>query len=865
LRAGRLVLAAVVTAAAAIADTSSARAGEPSREIVIRALARFESPEIEGSIEIPSSSASARTLRVLLFANRFRSLVGVNELVRHELIAGRTFRPGGTEIVSAEEGGRALRWTTEDVAGLPPGSVASIDLGRDVASGDSARVTIRFRTRLPNLLDTFGATDDLLVADGGWYPLLLASDGACGAPLPTRVELAVPPGSALLANGKLHGGSDRAELTAAAGERVSIVVSRAALEAKTFRMDGHVTHLYSAPSHEITQRISAEATPAEALVGTLPAIFAESAESAERTIVRLPLHWYPSAAAPGMVLVSDRLFEVFPILRPLHQRELAYAVFLEEELRAAAAREPTRDRSWVAEGLAWRRADRLYRSRFREGREVKDWIRLLGVFAIVDRFETAPRIPLVRPFFPVTASDDPLKIRLDGMCEARPPGRFVFDKLEARLRPAAFERVLAEYRSGRGSMRQALDVAGGRDVEPFLAAWLRPYAPVDYALADVDLDGAGSSGARFSIARSSTEPRPDSVEVGVETASGEENHFVDLTGESTPVALPSAARVEAVTIDPERKTVETRLDDNRVPPRYQLLLDSADVEVSSTEFGISTLVVGRRRYDYRKDLAAAAFYTSRGYGVDAGFQLHGGKPIDANLYRQNLFAYYAFQELDPSFVNHQAPTIRTRGRLGGFGLRFNSYDAFWFENPAGAHHLRLFFDGYDRALGGDFDFVQGGGSLAYTVAVRDDTVVAAEVLNGYSAATGRGPIPNQGLFSLGGFRSIRGIGAEDQLAKDIFLVRAELRHMLPWRFDGDFQEVLIARRLQAKLFVDTGRVENSSRRLYDPSGFAVGVGGGLNLFYDFMGFFPTTFYLDIATRADKRGSAQVLFGVGQPF
>ena len=32
-----------------------------------------------------------------------------------------------------------------------------------------------------------------------------------------------------------------------------------------------------------------------------------------------------------------------------------------------------------------------------------------------------------------------------------------------------------------------------------------------------------------------------------------------------------------------------------------------------------------------------------------------------------------------------------------------------------------------------------------------------------------------------------------------------------------------------------------------------------------MGFFPTTFYLDVATRADKAGNAQVLFGVGQPF
>ena len=120
---------------------------------------------------------------------------------------------------------------------------------------------------------------------------------------------------------------------------------------------------------------------------TLAPVVSESKEQRDLVIVRVPLRWYPSAAAPGMVLVSDRLFELFPILRPLHRRELAYAVFLEEERAAALRREPLADVGWVAEGLAWRRADELYRSRFPAEREVKDWIRLFDVFAIVDRFD----------------------------------------------------------------------------------------------------------------------------------------------------------------------------------------------------------------------------------------------------------------------------------------------------------------------------------------------------------------------------------------------------------------------------------------------------------------------------------------------
>jgi hypothetical protein len=862
------LLAAIVCVASTGVMLSDAEAALDATEIAVRARLGFDAPQAAGTVEIHWRNlgpAPSRTAAVFLFANRFESIAGLDHLARHFLLAGGTFDPGATEIVAVTEAGRSLAWNFQETAGLPPKTVAAIDLGRELGKGDEARVTIEFRTRLPNLLDTFGATGNLVVADGGWYPQPLAGDGcpAGAVSSQTHARLSSAPGSFLLVNGKASAGDGSVELDLPGNERVSAVLSRRQWVDRSWRIGQRAVHLYSVPSDELANRVSRNPSPEDALVDAVTAVLADSNQEGDQVVVRLPLHWYPSAAAPGMVLVSDRLFELFPILRPLHERDLAYALFLEEELAAAARREPPVDARWVAEGLAWRRAEKFYQGRFRERREVKDWIRALNVFAIVDRFETSPRMPLVRPFFPVTATDDPLRIRMEGVCAGGPPGRLLFDKLEAKLRPERFAAALERYLSGHEPMRVAL--SGGDDLGRFIETWRRPYAAVDYALADVELNPGGRSGARFTIERESREPRPDTVAVALEEAAGEETEFVDLAGESTTVTRSTPAPVRALAIDPDRRTIETRLDNNRVPGRYQLMLDNADIEVSSTEFGVAGLLVGRRRYDYQKDLGLAGFYTSRGYGFDAGFQLHGGPPIDANLYRHNLFAYYTLEQLDSSFQNKQAPDVRTRGRLSGFGLRFNSYDAFWFQNPAGSHHLRLFFDGFDRALGGDFGYVQGGGSLAYTLALRPDTVVAGQVLNGYSAATGRGPVPNQGLFSLGGFRSIRGIGAKEELGKDIFVVRAELRHMLPWRLDWNLEDMLIARRLQAKLFVDAGRVEGSSRRLYDPSGFAVGVGGGLNLFYDFMGFFPTTFYLDVATRADEASAIQLLFGVGQPF
>ena len=101
-------------------------------------------------------------------------------------------------------------------------------------------------------------------------------------------------------------------------------------------------------------------------------------------------------------------------------------------------------------------------------------------------------------------------------------------------------------------------------------------------------------------------------------------------------------------------------------------------------------------------------------------------------------------------------------------------------------------------------------------------------------------MPNQGLYSLGGSRSIRGIGAEEQLARNIFLVRTELRQDIFPELDLNLLDLLVLRRQQIRLFADTGQVDNSAGRIYDVGRWALGVGVGLAAVYDFMGFFPSS-------------------------
>ena len=142
-------------------------------ELTIEAKLGFAAPEIEGSVAIRWRNPGpepARSIELLLFANRFRSIDGMDDLARHFLVAGGSYRGGGTDIVSVDEDGSALPWRYEDVAAMPAATIARVDLGRELGAGEETHVRVQFRTQLPNLLDTLGSTGDLLIAAEGWYP-----------------------------------------------------------------------------------------------------------------------------------------------------------------------------------------------------------------------------------------------------------------------------------------------------------------------------------------------------------------------------------------------------------------------------------------------------------------------------------------------------------------------------------------------------------------------------------------------------------------------------------------------------------------------------------------------------------------------
>jgi len=853
----------------------------------ITASVGLTAPQVRGTVRVDvvnDSRTAVDDVVLVLFANRFAHPdTQVNDVNRPFVYPREEFHPGGMTLRNAQVDGAPAEVTLIGGGSLPEGCAARVALQAPLAPGAETTVTVEFETIIPERFGSFGIFERMLTATGGWYPSAawLQPDGTWAVDsLPPiadfEVELSVDPKLSVLLNGQLFQGPAPQVRTAVREvSYLSLVAAPDLRRAETEAGGIRIVFFYRPP--RFAHRIAFGPDALEIMLETLREVIEARPPEVplsthQLVVVAVPLRWYMSVPGEGMVLISDRALKVFPILRPFHERELAQGVYTELLRPRVAARESPRDYGWVREALSHNMAWRLLKTTQPEARSTQDWIELFNVFAVVDRFETAPKVPFSDALFPDVPEADALHERVDSFNNDWPPGHVILGKLRNRLGDAEFQRVVDQCIDAPTPLRECTASASGHDLSAFYDEWLQPYPLIHYTLADIHRNERYGEefSSRFSVVRVSSRPISEPVDVQVRSIGGK-SMLLRWNGDGDRGQLSAITpwRVFQIQIDPERRLLQSTRADNASPPSTQIVFDSAEVEVSSTEFGFSALVVGRARYDYRKDLGLLAFYTNRSVGVGFGPRLHWGERNDANSYRHNLFAFYGVQGLDASFQDDQRPSVRTAGHTNGLGLRYDYNTILSYNNPTQSVRARGFVDWFDGALGSDYDYVDWGASLSATHPFwTARTVLAGEILNGFSEPLGSSVVPNQGLFSLGGARSIRGIGAEEELGRNIFLVRAEVRQAIYPELEANAMDVLVVRRTQLRFFVDTGQVSNSAGAIYDPSGYAVGVGAGLNAVVDVFGFFPLMTYLELATQARGPGDAgdvQVLFGTRQPF
>jgi hypothetical protein len=440
--------------------------------------------------------------------------------------------------------------------------------------------------------------------------------------------------------------------------------------------------------------------------------------------------------------------------------------------------------------------------------------------------------------------------------------------LREQLEPPVFEPMLDRCLQTPQPLRTCAAEAA---IPPSQAArwWTAPYPAIDYEVVETDFNRPEAEQFRSTVAvrRTSSRPFAEPVTIRLETLGGADAELRWKSGGDVAiVSTTTPHRVYRAVIDPDRKLIDDDRSNNAWPPRLQVVLDSADIEISSTEFGFAALVVARARYDYRKDLAVSGFYTNRGIGFTSGGRLHWGEPIDQSRFRNNLYAFYTFAALDRSFKNDANPEVRTGGHLGGFGLRYDYTNVFWTDDPSGQRRFRVYMDWYDQALGSDYDYLDWGYTASATAPLWTQRLVAAgQIFNGFSHAFAQQSSRTRGSTAGRSRRSAascRG-GPGPQHLRRAHRAAPELFPELDLNLTTAGHAPL-----QVKLLVDAGAVSNSAGRIYDVGRWACGVGVGIGLIYDFFGFFSSAAYFEVATRVDEpsqAGDVQFLFGTNQAF
>jgi len=804
----------VVASIVSIAGSSSADPVRPSYRIegAVDLAMRRITGTVFATLSNPRRDGEGR-LYFHLYPNRFHGDGDeVNDITRPFVYPQGSFVPGGIRIGQVRRVGPGVAVAhVSDEPGLPEQAILAVDLEPALPPGGSVTIAIDFVTEVPERYGPFGVTEAGLTALGGWHPYLAAHDRDgwhLDAPPDASdfsAALAVDPGLTAVLGEAVFPPAHAATVEAGAGgmRNFALVLLRDA-RLRTTTLSG-VEVSFVTPLERHTQRLAPGPTPEESLESTVGAALAQSPPGLARphtlTVVAVPLRWNLTSPCDGLVAVSDRTLHVFPVLHGFHAAQVAKAVYAELVRPLVLAREQAADRYWLTEGIAWVLADRFLRATRPEHRDVYDWTSQLDFFAIVDRFETAPKIPYVQAFFRNAEREDDLRESVFTYAAHRAAPRLSFARLQQSLGPEVVGRAVDEY----------LTTSGERFAE---------------ALADA-----------------SGEP-PEAVARELATAEG----------------APGPASAA-------RPPVDTSLSGKVERSPGQIVLDSADVEVSSSEFGFSALIVARRRHDYSRDIAVSPFYTDRAIGVVAGPRFHWGEQNDPTLYRHNLYAFYTFEALDKSFKDDRHPDVRTTGQATGLGLRYDYSNLYAFDNPTEQREARLFADWFDTGLGGDWSFVRWGARAeGSTVLLSPRTIVAGELLAGFEEPLNNGPVPIQEQFSLGGRRALRGIPVNDRLARNIGLARGEIRQEIYPDWDLNLLDILTYRRPQLSAFVDTGQVDDSAGRALDPEHFAIGGGVGFNAVYDFLGFFPGRAYIEVATRFDRRQDRlQVLFGTRQAF
>lgn len=731
------------------------------------------------------------------------------------------------------------------VIAIEPGAARSLDL------------TLGLRMRVPARFGRMGRDGSTLALAAPWYPLVVEAD-AWSFVVPHRVRLAIDGGEAWIGGTVVDETAEierigpyvpvllAPHLDLFEGEVEGVPIAWASFEG-----------LYRAPPPR-DRSIGALADPLQidriALVERELAPVIRTARWLGLPLPpRIDLLMVPSrtelvASAPGVVLVSDRWGQVFPIdaVQQFHLRAMRRALFGRIAQPIAERLDAPGDRG-VCEEL--RAAVLLEVDAVRRTAHGQTPEQLLSAFAFhpaVDQLLYAPQIAFEDVYFEGADAgdawrDDPIRARVP-----LPRGRRVLESArDAISDEASFGRFVASVARGRRSIREALERAGaGARWDGWMDA---PQLEVNYRLGEIRSERLeGRWRHTIEVIREGAH-RVEPVEVELESDRGERVRGVwDGPGARGEVVLETEGARRGVTIDPRHRLPQSpaiadghpRADDATDQPWRPPIFTGFAFDILASEANVTGLidVVLRQRYDLEHTFALRLLRTAARTGGRFRYIQGLGPKVHNNRRAMTLGGGVGFYYVQPGFGGSE---------LGGFAtdvdlllsLDTRAYLYDWREGVSLALQAQLTTTARDDGTVGASGRATARGSGTIAIGNLHAIVIVGHV--GFTVS----PVLDADYQSAGGRYGLRGFANDELLGTSAMYAVAEHRFTAVTDLSWNVFHGVWARELQLAWWLGGGVVLDT----FDgrEAAGAAEAGLGLRVHYEYAGVQPGVLAIDL--------------------
>ncbi|MBI4508354.1 MAG: hypothetical protein HY698_01880 [Deltaproteobacteria bacterium] len=763
-----------------------------------------------------------------------------------------------------------------------------VELTHPVPPGEHVDLSLEYEMTIPERHGVLGCIERTCTLLGGYYPMLAEIDAAGWnlSTAPARVRfsgtLALTTPAHVVALGQY---SRRTTRVHAVGEGTHFPLLVAPRLYEQRRKHRGVTLVYLGlgpppPADDASSQIlayTAEDYGAIALAAAARAIdlladVGVPVASGERvTMVEAPLRLDLALAEPGMTVVSDRLYRIFPIRRgrKFHERELIKAVYTELLARRFQDENRGSESVLAAEASASYLCDLYTIKTWHKSEFARDLLTPVSFVPAVDQILYSPQVPFSDAYFGKVEDDDLFRDQVSRFAHLRPRGHVIYEKLRDLLGAERAARVMLRVLSLELSLGKAAEAEHGGPLDWFFAQWERPHGRVNYRLgarskARSDERREGGKWLHRIVVEKlplpGEEVQLEPVEVRVVDGNGKRQDLVwDGVGDRGVVEVVSESEeLTSVEIDPRHRLVESELAysaadprfDNRSPPRLKFIYNSFGALLNLSDLTASLLFDFEfgRIHDTQNKFRLQLYRTD---AVPGGGSVSYSRPFGSKVTQSRLTRAWTIAlgvaRLDADFGRAEGEPSRagTRVSLGtGVGAddRLFVFEPRWARGFSLGGRLTLTHldeDGSVRKTGSlfaDYTRIVTPWDRHTLVGNVEGAVVGGDIVT-----------PSQ-LLGGGGPDRLRGYHANRLFGRARVTAHAEWRLSLRHDLNHNYGHWLWLRGVGAAFFVDGGALSGCDAYgdLLGRENLFASLGLGLRFFYDNFGVQQGMMALDFA-------------------